>query len=51
MGVNAIGAEWMQIQSITSFQWLKVDSTLMTIWWQLVANVILASVTSYRMSS
>jgi hypothetical protein len=51
MGVNAIGAAWMQTQSITSSQWQRVDSTLMTILWQLVGNAISASVTSYLMSS
>ena len=51
MGVNAIGAAWMQTQSITSSQWPRVDWTSMTIWSQLVANVTSASVTSYRMSS
>jgi hypothetical protein len=51
MVVNAIGAAWMQIQSITSSQWPKVDWILMTILSQLVANAISVSVTSYRMSS
>jgi hypothetical protein len=51
MAMNAIGAAWMQTQSITSSQWQKVDWISMTILWQLVANAISVSVTSYRMSS
>jgi hypothetical protein len=51
MGVNAIGAAWMQTQSITSSQWQRVDWISMTILWQLVGNAISVSVTSYRMSS
>jgi hypothetical protein len=51
MGVNVIGAAWMQTQSITSFQWPKVAQMWMTTLWQLVANAILASVINCRMSS
>jgi hypothetical protein len=51
MGVNAIGAAWMQTQSITSSQLQRVDWTSMTILWQLVGNAILASVINCRMSS
>jgi len=51
MGVNAIGAAWMQTQSITSSQWQRVDWTSMTTLWQLVANVTLVSKISCRMNS
>jgi hypothetical protein len=51
MGVNAIGAAWMQTQLITSFQWQRVDSTSMTTLSQLVENATFLSVINCLMSS